>query len=203
MNLKEALEELTKRPKSVIGPGGESIPALHYTEHTHAALSWLCDRYNDGTLQVIGYDPMETTREKRLATFDKRRKGHVVRDGELPLTEFIKISGIQAKTAKKVAYEAGALFKIGYYLYVNIPKFYESWDEIQTNQDSYIDVPHTAKMLNVPFKEVRRLLKEGLIYEKPLAGRPHQISVNSIKAYLEKKGAEQDGENNSNNGEVH
>lgn len=202
MNLKEALEELTKRPKSVIGPGGESIPALHYTEHTHAALSWLCDRYNDGTLQVIGYDPMEITREKRLATFDKKRKGYVARDGELPLTEFIKVSGIQAKTAKRVAYEAGALFKVGYYLYVNIPKFYEYWDEIQKNQDSYIDVPHTAKMLNVPFKEVRRLLKEGLIYEKPLAGRPHQISVNSIKAYLEKKG-EKNGENNSNNGEVH
>lgn len=202
MNLREALEELTKRPKPVIGPGGQSIPALHYTEHTHAALRWLCDRYNDGSLQVIGYDSVEANREKRLSTYDKRRHGYVPREGEMQLTEFIKQSGIAAKTAKKVAAEAGALFKANCYLYVNVPKFYEYWDEQRKNQDSYIDVPHTAKMLNVPFKEVRRLLKEGLIYEKPLVGRPHQISVNSINAYLKMKG-EQDGEINTDNSEVH
>ena len=206
MNLREALEELTKRPKSVIGPGGESIPALHYTEHTHAALSWLCARYNDGTLQVIGYDPMEETRQKRLATFDKKRKGYVARDGELPLTELIKQSGIQAKTAKRVAIEAGALYKVGYYLYVDVAKFFDYWDKLKKDDptDRYVNLTGAANMLGIYPSEAKELVKKGELYRDIYnpKKRGYRISVNSINAYLKKKG-EQNGEDNSNNSEVH
>lgn len=208
MNLQRALEELTKKPKPMVTAAGKAVPALQYTEHTHSALRWLCERYNDGTLQVIGYDHMEETRKKKLATHDKRRNNYIPNAGEMKFADFVKNSGIGKRTAKKMALEADALFNpCNFYLYIDVPKFYKYWnDEKHKSQQTerYVNLSTAAEMLGIMPFEAKQLCLSGEITRRrydPKA-RMYYISVNSINEYLKRKG-EENGENNTNDGEVH
>lgn len=204
MNLEEALVELTKKPRPMLAATGQSVPALQYTVHTHAALRWLCDRYNDGTLQVIGYDSEAVRRKKHMATYDKRRQGYKL-EGQMQLKEFVKNTGIAYKTAKRMAIEADALYKpSSYYLYVDIMKFNDYWQDAKVksqHNDHYVDLGTASNMLGLLPMETKRLCESGEIIRRNYDPnvRLYYISVNSINDYLKRKG-EQNGEDNSING---
>ena len=91
MNLEKALTELIKKPKSMIASDGKSYPALRYTYDTHLAIKWLVERYNDGTLQVIGYDYKANAAEKRKKRQKIHRNQILEVDGVMRKCDFIAL----------------------------------------------------------------------------------------------------------------
>ena len=205
MNLDQAMIHITKRPRPMITPDGKPAPALQYTTPLHAAIAWLCARYNDGTLQVIGYDAQAEGARKKIQTHDKRRGGYEPRSNEMPLRDFVQQTKLEYKTVKRMAEEAQAIFQPNnFYLYVDVKKFYEYWDSQKTKEnhrESYINLGTAAAMMGMLPMEVKHLCESGEIIRRGYdhdTNRNYNISVNSIKAYLKKKG-EEHGENNSDN----
>jgi hypothetical protein len=203
MNLETALKYLTVKPRSMIESDGRSVPAVQYTTRFHSALAWLCARYNDGTLQVIGYESHEEGAKKKIQTYDKRRNGYEPRTNEMTFREFVKQTKLEYRVVKKMAEQAQALFRPDYYLYIDVEKFYKYWDDIKVKEkyrESYVNLGTAATMLGILPMEAKRLCESGEIIRRirNVKSRDYYISVNSINEYLKRKG-EENGENNSNN----
>ena len=118
--------------------------------------------------------------------------------------EFIKRSGLGRRIVDRVARESKSAFRIGYFYYININKFYEylSTHDLESEDFRYVNLTEAVKFLKIDKAEVKKLIQEGKIYKKPCKNRDYKISVKSLEEYLKKKG-EENGENNTDDGEVH
>lgn len=209
MNLEEALYELTKNPISMIASDGHAYPALRFTSKTHKAITWLVDRFNDGTLKVEGYDH----HDREMSRF-RKRKGNDIQNGEyLALFEFMRKSGFSYKDAVSIGKRAGAYIpgtqKGGTHSFINVPKFYEFLNnEGRINRGkSYVSLMEAVKITGLEAYEIREQIAKGIIKEEPYVSyshRPHKIHYDSLMRYVEKlKKGENDGKDDSDNGQVY
>lgn len=209
MNLEKALLELMKNPKSMIGGDGKAHPALRYTTNTYRAVKWLVDRYNDGTLQVIGYNAQEETTRKKLERHSYRRTdGHDL-TGYMNKSKFSRETGFSIKKVNSVARECGCELKIGQNCYINVNKFFGYLDHLRAiaDDEGTVNLGEAARILGITPRETKQLLAEGKIHLKrgrQSKDRTYFISKKSVKRYLRRmKGETTDGENDTDDSEVH
>ena len=213
MNLEQALNELLRRPQSMVAGDGHGYPALKYTKNLNDAITWLVERYNDGTLKVEGYDFEQNVRQKKLTTHAQRRGARAVPQYEvgsyMSVTEFVKKSGMGMKAVKRIAKEAKAYYYggSGCKAYVNIPKFYDFLDNKCSiyKDKNYMNLTEAAEALGASKKEVKQLIAKGIlkVHEDLLKKhRVYLINGVSVIEYRDSMKGGKDGQIDSNDGEV-
>lgn len=208
MNLEKALYELMKKPRSMIGADGKSHPALYYTTNTYYAIKWLVDRYNDGTLQVVGYDFQEEVRKKKLQRHAFRRDEEYELMGYMSRARFHRETGFGYYTIDAVAQKAGCWLRVNHTRYIDINKFFGYLDHLRAISDNSgkVNLGCAAAMIGISPKQTKQLIKEGKLKVNPYPlkeRRTYQIYKSSIYNYLKKQKGETNGEDDSDNGEVH
>lgn len=201
MNLESSLQELIKKPKSMVGEDGKSHPVLWYSDHLKAAIKWLIDRYNDGTLQVVGYNEEEEATRKKLERHSMRRGKELDSKGYLQQSEFIRQTGFSEKMTDKISRLSGARRKVGYNVYIDVNKFFNYLDN-ETHEfdgEALVNLTKAAQLLRLKPKEVKKLIddKKIKVDEKFLPYRQYKIYKSSIVEYLRSIERSEDGENSS------
>lgn len=207
MNLEMALLELTKRPQSMIAKDGKSYPALRYSEHMHAAITWLVKRYNDGTLQVVGYDQEKEVIRQKLTRHSIRRGHELDTKGYMQMSKFIRETGFAVTAADRLARESKSRIKVGRNVYVNVNKFFHYLDHLShmDNDRRYVNLTEAAQIMGLEKAEVKELIKQKKlrINENSIKSRVYQIYVSSINSYLRRTKGDSDEQNSGDDGQVY
>lgn len=204
MNLEQALYEFTKDPVPMIGKDGRSKPALYYSKNLDLAIKWMIDRYNDGTLKVEGYNHRESASRKMIEYHRQNHKKELdYPDHYMKKKDFIAMTGLGLAVVNTVGMASGAFHsdnKTTTPVYVDVPTFLEYFQNEYKKKDRTYNTHEAAKLLDLPLKEVKRLVQEGVLKVRQsqyqAKKQRYMIFESSINEYLEnnKKKGDEDGE---------
>ena len=225
LNLYKSVKALARFPVPMTTRYGNVVPALYYTEKLEAAIQWLVDRYNDGTLKVEGYDYNLKSVEGSIRTWKMRKEEMIDVKGYMTLTDLSRESGMSLNKIRRIAKKAGAYCpeysgkKVT--TLINVRRFFYYIDNLAKNQEyeTFVSVEEAVQLTGFSEKEVYRKIRRGefktkkqdktqsykiyrtSLYKDPSFITKPKIFEKELKKYGDlEKGEDADGKNDSSNG---